>query len=56
MKKYYCSYPFMGSLTCEVEAENEEQAQALAETIFDAMPNERIVESAQFTHIEVYED
>lgn len=56
MKKYFCSYPFMGSLTCEVEAENEEQAQALAETIFDAMPNERIAESAQFTHIEVCED
>lgn len=56
MAKYFCSYPFMGSLTCEVMAENEEQAQALAETIFDAMPNERIVESAQFEHIEVYED
>ena len=56
MKKYFCSYHFEGSLTCEVEAENEEQAQALAETIFDAMPNEQIVESAQFTHIEGYED
>jgi len=56
MKKYFCSYPFMGSLTCEVEAENEEQAMEKAETIFDAMPNDRIVESAQFCHIEVYED
>ena len=56
MKKYFCSYHFEGSLTCEVMAENEEQAEALAETIFDAMPSERIVESAQFGHVEVYED
>ena len=56
MKKYFCSYPFMGSLTCEVEAENEEQAMEKAEAIFDAMSNDTIAESANFEHIEVYED
>lgn len=55
MKKYYCSYHFEGSLTCEVEAENEEQAQALAETIFDAMPVESVLDSAQWDNVEVEE-
>ena len=32
MKGYFCSYPFIGSLTCEVEAENEEQAKDIAYT------------------------
>lgn len=56
MKKYYCSYHFEGSLTCEVMAENEEQAEALAETIFEAMPVENVLDAAQWGHIEVEED
>ena len=40
MKKYFCSYPFMGSLTCEVEAENENDAIEQAENISAVNPAE----------------
>lgn len=56
MKKFIVHYPFEGSLTCEVFAENEEDAAAMAETIFDAMPVESVIESAQFGHLDIYEE
>ena len=56
MKKYVCSYPFEGSLTCEVTAETEEQAMLMAMKVFDSISNDTIAESAQFGHIEVEEE
>lgn len=53
MKKYRFSFPFEGSLTCEVTAETEGEAMLMAEEAFDAMSNDTIAEAAQFGHIEI---
>jgi hypothetical protein len=56
MKKYFFSYPFEGSLTCEVIAETEGEAMLMAEMAFDSMSNDTIAEAAQFGHIEIIEN
>lgn len=56
MKKYVCSYPFSGTLICEIEANSLGEAQLLAESAFDNLTPEEVLQNAQFGHIEIAEE
>lgn len=55
MKKYRVLSHFQGSLFVDVEAENEDEALEIGESIIECMSNDELAAQANFDACEAYE-